>query len=418
MPEEAWHRRQRQERKIARNLLSTAATLIKGHHGSSVPGLVTEYLGGMVDDECFIWGPKEPHWICGCGRQSNWACRVECTCGKQASLKVRNRARDNAYQTKERMVKGGKSQGKGKQPGVGMARPPQGAWTDQAKENRALKQQVRDLKANAAQKKQEPEEQEAEAQEEEEPQRVQQQKTIRECEAILKLTLDPDTKAFIQAKLDGAKSEAQASRPVETQHIAAMRKLAKARKKAEACATATKVAKDAILAAQVHFQETSAEQGAADLRVEELSLEFDKTFAATTANAGTAATGPGHSDASSGSGGTPSAVSFALPPEVLAANPDVQAVYSKVVELLVKQHTAASRGAPTQQAAPPPPAVLPSTELVLVGDGRNDDVSIADGLDDELFQKFAGAAGDRDAFQAVARGAGVSFKRARRTMQG
>eukprot|EP00959_Pyramimonas_sp_CCMP1952_P086016 1799174-Pyramimonas_sp.AAC.1 len=38
-------------------------------------------------------GPREPVWGCQCGKNNNWACRIVCSCGRQASQKVVNAAK-------------------------------------------------------------------------------------------------------------------------------------------------------------------------------------------------------------------------------------------------------------------------------------------------------------------------------------
>eukprot|EP00959_Pyramimonas_sp_CCMP1952_P109542 2291490-Pyramimonas_sp.AAC.1 len=33
-------------------------------------------------------GSKKPFWSCACGMDGNWACRIECSCGKQAPQRI------------------------------------------------------------------------------------------------------------------------------------------------------------------------------------------------------------------------------------------------------------------------------------------------------------------------------------------
>eukprot|EP00959_Pyramimonas_sp_CCMP1952_P382538 8015899-Pyramimonas_sp.AAC.1 len=41
-------------------------------------------------------GPRVPTWACSCGRNTNWASRVICTCGKKAPPEVRRAAKLHA----------------------------------------------------------------------------------------------------------------------------------------------------------------------------------------------------------------------------------------------------------------------------------------------------------------------------------
>eukprot|EP00959_Pyramimonas_sp_CCMP1952_P385473 8078450-Pyramimonas_sp.AAC.1 len=39
-------------------------------------------------------GPRKTHWCCGqCGRAENWACRIQCLCGRDAPAAIVSRAR-------------------------------------------------------------------------------------------------------------------------------------------------------------------------------------------------------------------------------------------------------------------------------------------------------------------------------------
>ncbi|CAK0849203.1 unnamed protein product [Prorocentrum cordatum] len=79
-------------------------------------------------------GPREPVWGCQCGKNNNWACRIVCSCGRQASQKVANAAKKADQEARDKKP----SQRAG---GTGLVRKP-APWS---KEYGLTKKQIREL---------------------------------------------------------------------------------------------------------------------------------------------------------------------------------------------------------------------------------------------------------------------------------
>ena len=86
-------------------------------------------------------GPIEPHWACGCGVATNWACQVWCQCGPEAPVGIRHKAlqadkewkkQERTSSDKNRAVAGGSDERLARMvEHVVRERIPKTAWSDQ-----------------------------------------------------------------------------------------------------------------------------------------------------------------------------------------------------------------------------------------------------------------------------------------------